>query len=246
MEQRSRSVRHGAWHPRSARQCAAALVMAAGIAGFSAAAQAQAVPDRASATEVRKQYLLDLDTLQSKFLALAQAFPAEKYSWRPAPGVRSVGEVFMHVASEYYIYAPMSFGAARSPVIAKGQPALEAFEKMSTKEDVLKHLKEGFAYAQSAVSGVDPAALAGQQKLFGGNYTIIETSLGMAADMHEHLGPAHRVRPSQRHQAALVQIGETRSGSSPAGRRRAPRGPGSRWDASPSGVPGRQVLQFGQ
>lgn len=162
--------------------------MAAGTAGLSATAQAQAVPDRASAVEVRKQYLLDLDTLQSKFLALAQAFPAEKYSWRPAPGVRSVGEVFMHVASEYYIYAPMSFGAARSPVIAKGQPALEAFEKMSTKEDVLKHLKEGFAYAQSAVSGVDPAALAGQQKLFGGNYTIIETSLGMAADMHEHLG----------------------------------------------------------
>ena len=194
MEQRSRSVRQVA--PRratrsvrhSARRCAAALLMAAGTAGYSAAAQAQAVPDRASAVEVRKQYLLDLDTLQSKFLALAQAFPAEKYSWRPAPGVRSVGEVFMHVASEYYIYAPMSFGAARSPVIAKGQPAVEAFEKMSTKEDVLKHLKEGFAYAQSAVSGVDPAALVGQQKLFGGNYTILETSLGMAADMHEHLG----------------------------------------------------------
>jgi hypothetical protein len=182
MEHQSRSVR------RLVQRWAAVGVMAAGTTGLSAAARAQVVPDRASAVEVRKQYLLDLDTLQSKFLALAQAFPAEKYSWRPAPGVRSVGEVFMHVASEYYVYAPMSFGAERSPVIAKGQPAIEAFEKMSTKEDVLKHLKEGFAYAQSAVSGVEPAALAGQKKLFGGNYTIIETSLGMAADMHEHLG----------------------------------------------------------
>lgn len=173
---------------RMVRRCAVVLAMALGTTGFAAAARAQDVPDRASAVEVRKQYLLDLDTLQSKFLALAEAFPADKYSWRPGPGVRSVGEVFMHVASEYYIYTPMSFGAERSPVIAKGQPAIQAFEKMSTKEDVLKHLKEGFAYAKSAVGGIDPAQLAGSKKLFGGNYTIIETSLGMAADMHEHLG----------------------------------------------------------
>ncbi|MFI5249982.1 MAG: DinB family protein [Gemmatimonadales bacterium] len=173
---------------RLARRCAVLVVMAAGTSAFSAIARAQDVPDRAAATEVRKQFLLDLDTLQSKYLALAEAIPAEKYSWRPAPGVRSIGEVFMHVASEYYIYVPMSFGAERSPVIAKGQPAVQAFEKMSTKPDVLKHLKEGFAYAQSAVGGVDPANLAGSRKLFGGNYTILETSLGMAADMHEHLG----------------------------------------------------------
>ena len=55
----------------------------------------------------------------------------------------------------------------------QGQPAMQAFEKMSTKPDVLKHLKEGFAYAQSAVGGVDPANLA-SRKLFGGNYTILE------------------------------------------------------------------------
>jgi hypothetical protein len=164
------------------------MVMTAGSSLAPAVARAQTVPDQASAVEVRKQFLLDLDTLQSKYLALAEAIPAEKYSWRPAPGVRSIGEVFMHVASEYYVYTPMSFGAERSPVIAKGQPAMQAFEKMSTKPDVLKHLKEGFAYAQSAVNGVAPADLAGSRKLFGGNYTILETSLGMAADMHEHLG----------------------------------------------------------
>jgi uncharacterized damage-inducible protein DinB len=162
--------------------------MAAGLAGFAGIAGAQAAPNREAAIEVRKQFMLDLDTLQSKFLALAQAIPADKYSWRPGPGVRSVGEVFMHVASEYYVYTPMSFGAERSPVIAKGQPAMEAFEKMSTKEDVLKHLKAGFAYATTAVNGLDPSTLTGKKKLFGGEYTIVETSLGMAADMHEHLG----------------------------------------------------------
>jgi len=31
-------------------------------------------------------------------VALAEAIPAEKYSWRPGPGVRSTSEVFMHIA----------------------------------------------------------------------------------------------------------------------------------------------------
>src|SRR5580704_14956996 len=38
--------------------------------------------------------------------ALAEAIPADKYSWRPAPGVRSVSEVFMHIAvSNFWLLA---------------------------------------------------------------------------------------------------------------------------------------------
>lgn len=151
-------------------------------------AQGGAVPNRDAALEVRKQFMADLDTLQSKFLALAQAFPADKYSWRPAQGVRSVGEVFMHVASEYYVYAPLSYGAARSPLIPRGQDSFKKFESMSTKEDVLKHLKEGFAYAKTSIDGLDAAQLTGPRKLFGGEHTIIETSFAMTDDLHEHLG----------------------------------------------------------
>jgi uncharacterized damage-inducible protein DinB len=164
------------------------VAMALGSIGLAGSVAAQAVPNRDDAVEVRKQYVLDLDTLQSKFLALAEAIPAEKYSWRPAAGVRSVGEVFMHVASEYYVYTPMAFGATASPAVGRDQAAMTAFEKTGTKETAIKNLKEGFAYATTAVNGVDPSTLVGPKKLFGGTYTIIETSLGMAADMHEHLG----------------------------------------------------------
>jgi hypothetical protein len=148
----------------------------------------QEVPNRDAALEVRKQYLADLDTLQSKFLALANAFPAEKYSWRPAPGVRSVGEVFMHVASEYYVFAPMAYGAPRSPLIARGQENFKKFESMSSKDDVLKHLKEGFAYTKQQIGGIDVGQLTGSRKLFGGDHNIIETSFAMTDDLHEHLG----------------------------------------------------------
>ena len=140
------------------------------------------------AAAVRTAYLVELDSLQSKFLQLAEAFPADKYSWRPAAGVRSVGEVFMHVASEYYVYAPMSYGGARSPVIPRGPDAFKTFESKSTKADVQKHLKEGFAYAKQTIEGLDPAAITGTKKLFGGDHTIIETSFIMTDDLHEHLG----------------------------------------------------------
>ena len=163
----------------------AATVALAGTAG---SASAQDVPSRESAIEIRKRFLIDLDTLHSKFTALAQAIPAEKYSWRPAPGVRTIGEAFMHVASEYYVYTPMSFGATRSPVIPRGPETMKAFEANSTKADVDKHLKEGFAYMKQQIEGLDPAAITGTKKIFGGDRTIIESSFIMSGDLHEHLG----------------------------------------------------------
>ena len=119
-------------------------------------AAAQDVPNREAAVEIRKRFVMDLDTLQSKFLALSDAIPEDKYAWRPGPGVRSVGEVFMHVASEYYVYAPMSYGGARSPVIPRGPDAFKTFESKSTKADVQKHCKEGFAYAKQTIKGWIP------------------------------------------------------------------------------------------
>lgn len=153
-----------------------------------ATAAAQDVPNRDTALEIRKRFLMDLDTLHSKFLALAEAIPAEKYAWRPAPGVRSIGEAFMHVASEYYVYAPMSYGGARSPVIPRGADSFTKFEASSTKADVQKHLKEGFAYMKSTIEALDPAAITGVKKIFGGDRTIIESSFVMSGDLHEHLG----------------------------------------------------------
>ena len=38
-----------------------------------------------------------------QLIALAEATPAEKFSFRPAPGVRSTAEVYMHVAVGNYI-----------------------------------------------------------------------------------------------------------------------------------------------
>ena len=169
--------------PRIAR-AAALVALAVTFAPRPIAAQTPA--DNAAA--LRKSYLGAVEELQGKFLQLAEAFPADKYSWRPAPGVRSVGEVFMHVASEYYAWSPRSFGAQPSPVVTMTREGFQQFEANATKESVLKHLKEGYAYGRQAVEAVDPASLTGTRKFFGSDATTADIALGMSGDLHEHLG----------------------------------------------------------
>lgn len=164
------------------------LAAAQPAGGQAAQTSGQGAPNAEAVAEIRKRFLNDLDTLQAKFLALAEAFPAEKYAWRPGAGVRSVGEVFMHVASEYYVYTPLAYGAPRSPVIPRDQAAFETFEHNSSKDSVLKYLKDGFAYSKQSVGGLETAKLVGTQQIFGRSMTIIETTVIMTADLHEHLG----------------------------------------------------------
>ena len=50
-----------------------------------------------------------------QLLALAEATPAEKFAWRPAPGVRSIGEVYMHIAiANFYL---LSVTGAKEPEV---------------------------------------------------------------------------------------------------------------------------------
>jgi hypothetical protein len=56
-------------------------------------------------TGYRSEVLAEVMIQEDKFLRLAGAIPAEKYTWRPAPDVRSVAEVFLHVsAANFNVY----------------------------------------------------------------------------------------------------------------------------------------------
>ncbi|HMC54287.1 MAG TPA: DinB family protein [Gemmatimonadaceae bacterium] len=164
---------------------AAAFSIATLAAPSSLAAQ---LPNADAAGEVRKQFLADIDTLHSKFVALANAFPADKYAWRPGVGVRSVGETFQHVAAEFYVWGPMAYGGTRATVIQAGREGMQKWEAASAKEEVLKNLNAGHDYIKQQIGAMDIGKLTGTQKLFGQDMTIIQTSIIMTADLHEHLG----------------------------------------------------------
>jgi uncharacterized damage-inducible protein DinB len=122
---------------------------------------------------------------QQKLVALAEAMPAEKYGWRPAEGVRSVGEVFMHVASANY-FLPTFWGAK---VPAGVDP--RSFEKEGgDKAKTVATLKQSFDFLHQAIDAVPEADLKRAVQVFGHPATVGEVMLGVAVHAHEHLGQA--------------------------------------------------------
>jgi DinB family protein len=56
----------------------------------------------APTTGLRAEFLEEIAYYEQRYMRLAEAMPAEKYTWRPAEGVRSVGEVFTHITAPNY------------------------------------------------------------------------------------------------------------------------------------------------
>src|ERR1700681_1929869 len=71
-----------------------------------------------------------------QLIALAEATPAEKFAWRPAAGVRSMSEVYMHIAlANFYL---LSITGPKMPADMTS-PDLE--KTVTSKADVIDWLK---------------------------------------------------------------------------------------------------------
>jgi len=133
----------------------------------------------------------DVTEAQKKFVDLAKAIPAEKYDWRPSAGVRSVGEVLRHVASDnYLIPAALGFKADPSTGI-KGEDykTAQAFEaKKSTKEQTVADLEKSFAHLKQSMQATPASKLGDQVKMFGQSFTTQRAWILGTTHLHEHLG----------------------------------------------------------
>jgi len=167
------------------RMFAAASVLATLAAG-SAPARAQDVITKESAAALKASFVADLDTLHQKFLGLAQAFPQDKYTWRPMDGVRSVSEVLMLAAMEGYSFIPMGFGAKAADLGSREEAA--KLRTLSDKTQVIEHLNKGFAYAKQQLESIDAATLTAKRKVMGQDRSTADVVLFIGGDLHEHLG----------------------------------------------------------
>ena len=163
----------------------AALAVVAALA-FPAPARAQDVINKDAAAALKASFAADLDTMQKKFVGLAEAFPQDKYTWRPMEGVRSVSEVLMLAASEGYSFIPMGFGGKVADL--GGQQEAQKLRTLTDKAQVIEHLNKGFAHAKEALAAVDPATLTGKRKMMGRDLSSIDAAFFIGGDLHEHLG----------------------------------------------------------
>src|SRR5258708_40038398 len=78
------------------------------LAAFATNLAAQANPYKNGTpglTGYRSEIMAEVMIQEDKFTRLAEAIPAEKYTWRRSPDVRSFAEVFMHVsAASFNLY----------------------------------------------------------------------------------------------------------------------------------------------
>lgn len=138
-----------------------------------------------SAAAVRGEIVRQIEDAEKKLIALAEAMPAEKFAWRPAEGVRSVGEVFGHVSGGNYFLPTLWGGKIPAGVDPR------SFEKAGgDKAKTVDALKKSFANVKQAIAATPDADLDKTAKLFTREGTVREAILIVATHAHEHLGQA--------------------------------------------------------
>jgi hypothetical protein len=170
---------------RSIRLLAPALLVSGlALTAFATPSSAQDVLTKESAAAVKAAYLADLEAMRVKFVGLAEAFPQDKYTFRPMEGVRSVSEVLMLLATEGYGYAPSAVGAPA----AMPREEMQKLRALTDKAQIIEQLNKGFAYAKAEIEKVDAATLTGKRKAGNSERNFVESMLAVTGDMHEHLG----------------------------------------------------------
>ena len=129
----------------------------------------------------RGEFLAQLGDVEKKIVDLAQAVPGEKYSWRPAEGVRSVSEVYMHIAVANYLL--MSFIGIKPPEGIRDQE-----KTVTEKAKVVEMLKKSFDHVRNAAMKTADADLDKPATFFGQETTVRGIFFNAALHMHEHMG----------------------------------------------------------
>ncbi len=162
-----------------------ALLLAAlsALAPLNARAEAPA-PAASSAGILRADFLRTLDDVEKKIVGLAESTPQDKYGFRPAAGVRSASEVFMHIGGANY-FLPRFIGVKPPEGISR-----EAEKTVTEKAKVIEFVKASFDHLRKHASALPEADYPKAIQLFGHDSTIQSALFLMANHLHEHLGQA--------------------------------------------------------
>jgi uncharacterized damage-inducible protein DinB len=120
--------------------------------------------------------------VSQQLIALAEAIPADKYSWRPAPGVRSVSEVLMHIAIANF--GLLSFTGPKMPADLKQ----DAEKTVTKKADVIDWLKRSLNAVKTARAQLKPGDLERKVKIEGKTVTVDGMYLRIIIHDNEHMG----------------------------------------------------------
>lgn len=110
----------------------------------------------------------------------AEQMPETNYSFKPTPEVRSFGELIGHLAGANYLFCATAKGE-------KTPYGEDAFDKVTAKADLVKAVKDAFAYCDPVYKMPD-ASFSAPAELFGMKMTRLGFLMMNVTHDNEHYG----------------------------------------------------------
>jgi uncharacterized damage-inducible protein DinB len=120
--------------------------------------------------------------VSAQLIALAEATPEKNFAWRPAPGVRSTSEVYMHIVdANFYL---LSITGPKMPDDLKE----DAAKTVTSKAEVVRWLKRSLEAVKQAHLKETPEHLARKVRIEGRDSTEDWMYLRIIVHANEHMG----------------------------------------------------------
>jgi len=144
----------------------------------------------AQETVLVKEFVGQIVFVQSRITQLADAVPQSAYEWRPEEGVRSVSEVYLHVAFSNYMTVIISGGTVSKDMGFEMDFSKEKVWDIQTtdKTVILEKVNESFEILKERVSNLTEEDLNREVEFFGMKMSTRNFIISMIAHTHEHLG----------------------------------------------------------
>ena len=126
--------------------------------------------------------------VSQQLVALAEATPPEKFAWRPAPGVRSTSEVYMHIAlANFYL---LSVTGPKLPDKLKREeaPGFDFEKSVTAKPQVISWLKRSLDAVKEAHLAETPKDLERKVHIADRDATVDGMYLRIIVHANEHMG----------------------------------------------------------
>ena len=148
----------------------------------------EATAQDAGVSTLQSEMLTDLAQVRDKYVGLAGAMPESSYGWRPAEGVRSVSEVYMHIVAANIGIVASTLGEAPPEDADPMWYDFANAESITDKETIGNALAASFDYVAEVIEGSSGARLEEPVNLFGQETTVRAALLLVLTHCHEHLG----------------------------------------------------------
>lgn len=123
------------------------------------------------------------DHVSRQLVQLAEAIPTNKYAWRPAPGVRSVSEILVHLTqANFYLLSVMG------PKMPPDMEHDDLEKTLTSKPEIVADLKSSLEAVRIARTHLKPGDLERKVQIEGKTVPVEGMYLRILVHDNEHMG----------------------------------------------------------